>query len=29
MVEGYTFVIALQQVDASTILANLAYILPR
>lgn len=29
MVEGYTFVIALQQVDASSILANLAYILPR
>ncbi len=25
MMEGYTFVIALQQVDASTVLANLAY----
>ena len=25
MMEGFTFVIALQQVDASTILANLAY----
>ena len=29
MVEGYTFVIALQQVDASTILANLAYTIPQ
>ena len=29
MATGYTFVIALQQVDASTILANLAYILPQ
>ena len=29
MVEGYTFVIALQQVDASSILANLAYIIPQ
>ena len=29
MMEGYTFVIALQQVDASTILANLAYTLPQ
>ncbi len=25
MVEGYTYVIALQQVDATTVLANLAY----
>ena len=25
MMDGYTFVVALQQVDASTILANLAY----
>ena len=29
MVEGYTFVIALQQVDAKTVLANLAYVLPQ
>ncbi len=29
MVEGYTFVIALQQVDASIVLANLAYTLPQ
>lgn len=29
MMEGYTFVVALQQVDASTILANLAYSLPQ
>ena len=25
MMEGFTFVVALQQVDASTVLANLAY----
>lgn len=29
MVEGYTYVIAMQQIDATTILANLAYILPQ
>ena len=29
MMEGFTFVIALQQVDASTILANLAYSLKK
>ena len=29
MMEGFTFVVALQQVDASTILANLAYSLKR
>lgn len=29
MEEGYTFVIALQQVDATTVLANLAYIIPQ
>lgn len=27
MAEGYTFVVALQQIDASTVLANLAYTL--
>lgn len=27
--EGYTYVIALQQIDASTVLANLAYSLPQ
>ena len=29
MAAGYTFVVALQQVDASTILANLAYVIPQ
>lgn len=29
MVEGYTFVIALQQIDADSVLANLAYVLPQ
>lgn len=29
MMEGFTFVVALQQVDASTILANLAYSLKK
>ncbi len=29
MAAGYTFVIALQQVDAATVLANLAYTLPQ
>ena len=29
LVEGYTYVIALQQLDASTVLANLAYSLPQ
>lgn len=29
LVEGYTYVIALQQLDATTILANLAYSLPQ
>jgi hypothetical protein len=29
MVEGYTYVIALQQVDAATVLANLAYTIPQ
>lgn len=29
MMEGYSFVIALQQIDSLTILANLAYILPQ
>lgn len=29
MVEGYTYVIALQQLDASTVLANLAYTIPQ
>ena len=29
MLEGFTFVVALQQVDASTVLANLAYTLKR
>ena len=29
MMEGFSFVIALQQVDASTVLANLAYTLKR
>jgi hypothetical protein len=27
MAEGYTFVVALQQIDAFTVLANLAYTL--
>ena len=26
---GYTFVIALQQIDASAVLANMAYVLPQ
>lgn len=29
MGDGYTYVVALQQVDADTVLANLAYSLPR
>ena len=29
LVEGYTFVIALQQIDADAVLANLAYVLPQ
>lgn len=29
MVAGYTYVIALQQLDASTVLANLAYTIPQ
>lgn len=29
MITGYTHVIALQQIDASTVLANLAYTLPQ
>lgn len=29
MAEGYTFVIALQQIDSDTLLANLAYVLPQ
>lgn len=29
MGEGYTYVVALQQVDAATVLANLAYSLPK
>lgn len=29
MAEGYTYVIALQQIDAATVLANLAYVLPQ
>ena len=29
MGEGYTYVVALQQVDASTVLANLAYTIPQ
>lgn len=29
MVQGYTYVIALQQIDASTVLANLAYTIPQ
>ena len=29
MVEAYTYVIALQQVDAATVLANLAYTIPQ
>ena len=29
MANGYTFVIALQQVDAATVLANLAYTIPQ
>ena len=29
MAEGYTFVVALQQIDASTVLANLAYTLAK
>lgn len=29
MVKGYTYVIALQQVDAATVLANLAYTIPQ
>lgn len=29
MLAGYTYVIALQQIDASTVLANLAYSLPQ
>lgn len=29
MIEGYTYVIALQQIDAATVLANLAYSLPQ
>lgn len=29
MGEGYTYVVALQQVDAATVLANLAYSLPQ
>lgn len=29
MTAGYTFVIALQQIDATTVLANLAYVLPQ
>lgn len=29
MVEGYMYVIAFQQIDASTVLANLAYSLPK
>ena len=29
MVAGYTYVVAFQQLDASTVLANLAYVLPQ
>lgn len=29
MVQGYTYVVALQQIGASTVLANLAYTLPQ
>ena len=29
MAEGYTYVIAFQQIDAVTVLANLAYVLPQ
>lgn len=29
MTAGYTYVIALQQIDAATVLANLAYVLPQ
>lgn len=29
MAEGYTFVVVMQQIDASTVLANLAYVLPQ
>ena len=29
MAEGYTFVMALQQIDATAVLANLAYVLPQ
>ena len=29
MAAGYTFVIALQQIDATAVLANLAYVLPQ
>lgn len=29
MVEGYTYVVAMQQINATTVLANLAYILPQ
>jgi hypothetical protein len=29
MAEGYTYVIALQQLDDATVLANLAYSLPQ
>ena len=29
MVKGYTYVVALQQIDSATVLANLAYTLPQ
>lgn len=29
MAEGYTYVIAMQQIDAASVLANLAYVLPQ
>lgn len=29
LVQGYTYVIAFQQIDAATVLANLAYVLPQ